>query len=204
MPLVFAQGFLTSAALIIAIGAQNAFVLRQGLKREHVLAVVLVCALSDVLLIALGVAGMGALVQSHPTLLLAARWGGAAFLAVYGALAARRAWAGGSLAVQAGAPMSLRTAVLTCLAFTYLNPHCWLDTVVLLGAISAQQPTDLRWVFGAGAFSASIVWFFALGHGARLLRPLFEKPIAWRVLDAGIAAVMASLAVSLMVGGVQA
>ncbi len=196
-PLVFVQGFLSSAALIIAIGAQNAFVLRQGLKREHVLAVVLVCALSDVLLIAIGVAGLGALVHREPLLLGIARWGGALFLAVYGAFAARRALAGERLAAQAGAPLSRRAAVLACLGFTYLNPHCWLDTVVLIGALSAQHG-DARWLFGAGAAAASLAWFFGLGYGARVLAPLFARPAAWRLLDGGIAAVMWGLALTLV------
>jgi L-lysine exporter family protein LysE/ArgO len=200
MSIAFFTGFATSAALIIAIGAQNAFVLRQGLKREHVLAVVSVCAFSDVLLITLGVAGLGTLVQGQPTLLALSRWGGAAFLFVYGAVAARRALAGEQLALQEAAPLGLRAAVAACLAFTYLNPHCWLDTVVLLGAISAQWPAAERWVFGAGACSASIVWFFALGYGARLLTPLFAKPLAWRVLDALIAVVMWGIAGSLLWG----
>ena len=202
MQLAFVTGFLTSAALIIAIGAQNAFVLRQGLKREHVLPVVLVCALSDVLLIALGVAGVGALVQASPTLLALARWGGAAFLLAYGALAARRAMVGGRLTVQVDAPLGLKAALATCLAFTYLNPHCWLDTVVLLGSISSRQTEAARPAFAAGAASASMVWFFALGYGARLLSPLFARPLAWRVLDGVIALVMASIAASLLAGPV--
>ncbi|HSI55951.1 MAG TPA: LysE/ArgO family amino acid transporter [Ideonella sp.] len=200
MDLAFVTGFFTSAALIVAIGAQNAFVLRQGLKREHVLPVVAVCALSDVLLISLGVAGLGTLVQGSPLLLALARWGGAAFLLVYGAMAARRAWAGEHLSLQVAQPMSLAAAVAACLAFTYLNPHCWLDTVVLLGSISAGQPAGSRGLFAAGAFTASIVWFFALGYGARLLAPLFEKAVAWRVLDAAIALVMGSIAASLLAG----
>jgi len=196
----FVRGFATSAALIIAIGAQNAFVLRQGLKREHVLPVVLVCALSDMLLITLGVAGLGALVQGSPVLLAVARWGGAAFLIGYALLAARRALSYHALAVQGDTPTSLRAALLACLAFTYLNPHCWLDTVVLLGSISAQQPAGTRTLFGAGAVSASAVWFFALGYGARLLAPLFARPLAWRFLDGTIALVMATIALSLLRG----
>ena len=200
MELAFFKGFATSAALIIAIGAQNAFVLRQGIKREHVLAVVLVCAVSDALLITLGVAGLGALVQRQPTLLAVARFGGAAFLILYGALAARRAFGSETLAASMGAPMSLRAAITTCLAFTYLNPHCWLDTVVLLGSISSQQPEGSRAAFGIGATLASFVWFFALGFGARGLRGLFERPIAWKVLDAAIALVMWGIAASLLLG----
>ena len=155
----FLKGFATSAALIVAIGAQNAFVLRQGIKREHVLAVVAVCALSDALLITLGVAGLGSLVQRSPVLLALARYGGAAFLIVYGVLAARRAWHGESLAAAAGAPLSRRAALAACLAFTYLNPHCWLDTVVLLGSIASQQPDGGRAWFGIGAAAASFAWF---------------------------------------------
>jgi L-lysine exporter family protein LysE/ArgO len=200
MLFVFFQGFATSAALIIAIGAQNAFVLRCGLRREHVLAVVLVCALSDALLITLGIAGLGALVQSSPMLLQIARYGGALFLVVYGAIAARRAFGASSLAVDAEAPMTLRAAIAACLAFTYLNPHCWLDTVVLLGSIASQQPPAARTWFGAGATAASFVWFFALGFGARALRGLFARPIAWKVLDATIALVMWAIAASLLLG----
>ena len=195
-----ASGFATSAALIIAIGAQNAFVLRQGLKRAHVLPVVLVCALSDMLLIALGVTGFGALVQAQPTLLAVARWGGALFLVVYGLIAARRALGRHTLSVQGEAATDLRTALLTCLAFTYLNPHCWLDTVVLLGAVAAQQAPDARMPFGIGAASASAVWFFALGYGARLLAPLFARPLAWRLLDGAIALVMWGIAAMLLRG----
>jgi L-lysine exporter family protein LysE/ArgO len=196
----FVSGFATSAALIVAIGAQNAFVLRQGLQRAHVLPVVLVCALSDVLLIGLGVAGFGALVQASPVLLAVARWGGALFLAVYGLLAARRAMGRHVLAAQGKAAADLRSALLACLAFTYLNPHCWLDTVVLLGAVAAQQPEGARVSFGSGAASASVVWFFALGYGARLLAPLFARPVAWRVLDGAIAVVMLALAALLLRG----
>jgi L-lysine exporter family protein LysE/ArgO len=198
MSLAFAQGLVTSAALIVAIGAQNAFVLRQGLRREHVGAVVAVCALSDLLLIALGVAGLGALVQGHAALLLVARWGGALFLAIYGALAARRALSPHALAAGHGAALSRRQAIVACLGFTYLNPHCWLDTVVLIGSLSAQQPDGARAAFGAGAGAASLVWFAALGYGARLLAPLFARPAAWRVLDGGIAAVMWTLAFTLL------
>lgn len=198
MNTTFASGFATSAALIVAIGAQNAFVLRQGLARRHVLPVVLVCALSDALLIALGVAGLGALVQRHGLLLDLARYGGAAFLIVYGVLAARRALAEHSLALRGEAADGLRAALATCLAFTYLNPHCWLDTVVLIGSIASQRPAPERLAFGAGAVLASGAWFFALGYGARLLAPLFARPRAWRVLDGTIALVMWAIAASLL------
>ena len=198
METAFLRGFATSAALIIAIGAQNAFVLRCGLKREHVLAVVLVCALSDALLIALGVAGLGTLVQGSPGLLLLARYGGALFLGVYGALAARRALHNESLTATDTAPMTLAAALATCLAFTYVNPHVWLDTVVLLGAIASPLPADQRISFGIGATSASFAWFFALGFGARLLRGVFARPVAWKILDATIALVMWAIALSLI------
>ena len=198
METAFLKGFAASAALIIAIGAQNAFVLRCGLKRQHVLAVVLVCALSDALLITLGIAGLGTLVQGSPRLLLIARYGGALFLIVYGALAARRALHSESLATLDEAPMSLHAAIAACLAFTYLNPHCWLDTVVLLGAIASPLPPRQRAWFGIGATSASFAWFFALGFGARLLRGVFERPLAWKILDATIALVMWGIALSLI------
>ncbi len=201
MDFVFFKGFATSGALIVAIGAQNAFVLRCGLKREHVLAVVLVCALSDALLIGLGVAGLGSLVQRSPALLTIARYGGAAFLIAYGLLAARRALQTESMTAATDAPLSLRAAIAACLAFTWLNPHCWLDTVVLLGSIASQQPEGSRTWFGVGATAASVVWFFALGFGARALRGVFERPIAWKLLDAVIALVMWGIAASLLLGG---
>lgn len=201
MDLAFFKGFATSGALIVAIGAQNAFVLRQGIKREHVLAVVLVCAVSDALLITLGIAGLGVLVQRNPVLLTLTRYGGAAFLIVYGVLAARRALRNESMTAAADAPLGLRAAIVTCLAFTYLNPHCWLDTVVLLGSIASQQPEGARAWFGIGAISASFAWFFALGYGARALRGVFARPVAWKLLDALIALVMWGIAASLLFGG---
>ncbi len=172
--------------------------LRCGLKREHVLAVVLVCALSDALLITLGVAGLGRLIQDSPRLLAVARYGGAAFLIVYGALAARRALHAEALTATDEAPLTLRAAIAACLAFTYLNPHCWLDTVVLLGAIASALPPEQRTWFGIGATSASFAWFFALGFGARMLRGVFARPLAWKILDGAIALVMWSIAASLL------
>ena len=199
-PAVVLKGFATSAALIVAIGAQNAFVLRCGLRREHVLAVVLVCALSDALLIALGVAGLGTLAQRSPALLAVARYGGAAFLLAYGALAARRVLDRKALIAAVDKPLSLPAALSACLAFTYLNPHCWLDTVVLLGGIASQQPPTARAAFGIGAVAASFAWFFALGFGARALRGVFARPLAWTALDALIALVMWGIAATLLVG----
>lgn len=187
-------------ALIVAIGAQNAFVLRQGLRGEHVLAVVAVCALSDLVLILAGVAGTGALLDRVPEAVTAIRWAGAAFLLAYGALAARRAVRpAGALLADPAERTPLLPTVLTASALTWLNPHVYLDTVVLLGSVAATQG-DLRWHFGAGAAVGSLLWFSALGAGARLLRPVFARPPAWRVLDAGIALVMVVLAVGLVRG----
>jgi L-lysine exporter family protein LysE/ArgO len=191
-------GFALGFSLILAIGAQNAFVLRQGLRREHVLAVVLVCALSDAVLVAAGVAGFGALAEMVPGLERVMRYGGAAFLLVYGARAFLAAWRGGAVLEAGTGAGSLRRAVLTCLALTWLNPHVYLDTVVLLGSVSAQYGDRLG--FGIGAVCASFVFFFALGYGVRLLAPLFRRPESWRVLDAGVGAVMWAIAAGLLIG----
>jgi L-lysine exporter family protein LysE/ArgO len=197
----FVLGFSTSLVLIVAIGAQNAFVLRQGLRREHVLPVVALCGLSDAVLISAGVAGLGALVERSPALLAVARYGGALFLLGYAVLAMRRALAPSVLRVDGRATgLSLRGALAATLGFTFLNPHVYLDTVVLLGAIGAQQPAMERPAFVAGALLASLSWFFGLGYGARLLAPWFAKASAWRVLDAGIALTMASIAFGLLRG----
>jgi len=191
-------GFALGLSLILAIGAQNAFVLRQGLRREHVWPVVLVCACSDAVLVAAGVAGFGALAEAVPGLERVMRYGGAAFLLAYGARAFAAAWRGGAV-LEAGTGTGSRArAVLTCLALTWFNPHVYLDTVVLLGSISAQY--DDRLSFGAGAVAASFVFFFALGYGARLLAPLFRRPESWRVLDAGVGTVMWAIAAGLLLG----
>jgi len=187
-------------SLIIAIGAQNAFVLRQGLRREHVLPVVAVCAISDAILIAVGVGGLGTLIQLAPWLLIVVRIGGAVFLLAYAVIAARRALRPSKLVTdEQGVRSPLWPTVLTVLALTWLNPHVYLDTIVLLGSVAGTHGAD-RWWFGLGAIVASIVWFSALGFGARLLRPLFARPVSWRVLDAIIAVVMTAIAVSLVVG----
>ncbi len=192
----FLFGFATSISLIAAIGAQNAFVLRQGIRNEHVLPVVTLCAVSDLVLILAGIAGVGALITAHPNLTVIARYGGAAFLIGYGLLAARRALRPAVLAPADAAPARLRPVLLTCLALTFLNPHVYLDTVVLLGTLASQQRGG-RWLFGAGAATASAVWFFALGFGARRLAGLFASPTTWRTLDALIAATMLALGISL-------
>ncbi len=191
-------GFLSGAVLIMAIGAQNAFILRQGISGGHVFPVVLACAGADALLIAAGIAGLGALVQSAPVALGVARYGGAVFLAAYGASAAWRVLRPQRLLVEAEARSSLGTAMATCLAFTFLNPHVYLDTVVLLGSLAQQRGAEGRWVFGAGAAVASCTWFFALGFAARLLAPVFRKATAWRVLDSVIALTMWGLSASLL------
>jgi L-lysine exporter family protein LysE/ArgO len=192
MPLL--AGFATSLSLIVAIGAQNAFVLRQGLRREHILPVVLTCALSDALLISGGIAGLGALIENSPLALNIAKYGGAAFLFTYAVIAARRAFHPEAMRPADHAPAALRSVVLTCLGFTYLNPHVYLDTVVLLGSLANQRGADGRWLYGIGAVAASFGWFFALGFLARKLGPIFARPRAWQFLDGGIALVMATLA----------
>lgn len=189
-------GFATSMALIVAIGAQNAFVLRQGLRREHVWPVVVTCAASDALLISLGIAGLGAVIAGHPAVVTIVRWCGAAFLLCYAVLAFRRALRPGSLVPAAGQSATLRATLLACLAFTYLNPHVYLDTVLLLGSVANQHRHP--WVFGAGAALASAVWFTALGAGAHRLAPLLARPAAWRVLDGVIGAFMVAIAGSLL------
>ncbi|WP_155371057.1 LysE/ArgO family amino acid transporter [Catellatospora vulcania] len=191
-------GFTSSLALIVAIGSQNAFVLRQGLRREHVLPVVVTCATADALLIAAGVGGLGSLVADRPGLLAAIRWGGAAFLLGYAVLAARRALRPGRLDARDGVATPLRATLLTCLAFTFLNPHVYLDTVLLLGGLAVRDPS--RWLFAAGAALASVVWFTALGAGARRLAPVLARPVTWRVLDGVIAVTMALIAAGLLIG----
>jgi len=187
MPLmgsVFLQGLALSLGLIVAIGAQNAFVLRQGLRREHVASVVFFCAISDALLIAAGVLGMGQALGERPMVAQALALAGAVFLAVYGWKALRRALQqNGLLANEDGDGLTWAAAMAQAAAFTLLNPHVYLDTVLLVGSIGAQQPEGLQPWFVAGASSASLLWFCALGFGARWLAPLFAQPRAWQVLD---------------------
>jgi L-lysine exporter family protein LysE/ArgO len=192
------SGLAFGLSLIVAIGAQNAFVLRQGLRGEHVAMVVAICAVSDALLIALGVAGAGALLRGAPGLVDAVRIGGAAFLLTYAVLAARRAWRPGALQAASGAASGRGAVVAAALALTWLNPHVYLDTVILLGSVAAAHG-DARWWFGLGAACGSVLWFTGLGSGARLLRRPFAKPAAWRALDGGVALVMGAIGVSLVV-----
>ncbi|QAY64799.1 amino acid transporter [Xylanimonas allomyrinae] len=186
-------------SLIVAIGAQNLHVLRQGLRREHVGAVVTVCAASDVVLIAAGVGGASAALAALPWLGTATRWGGAVFLLAYAAIAARRALrSGAALRADDGGPRTgLAPVLATTAALTWLNPHVYLDTVVLMGSVASGHG-DARWWFAAGAMTASLAWFSGLGYGARLLRPLFARPASWRVLDAAVAAVMTAIAAGLL------
>ena len=194
----FFYGFALGASLIIAIGAQNAFILRQGLLRQHVFILCLICALADALLIAAGVAGVGSFIAQSPSFLFAIRAGGAIFLFVYAAISLRRAFNPEAMETRENGGSDLKAAIYTCLAFTFLNPHVYLDTVLLLGGISAGFEGSNRLVYAIGAMSASFVWFFGLGYGARLLTPIFEKPRSWQVLDCLIAVVMAAIAVSLL------
>ncbi|MWD26923.1 LysE family transporter [Aquicoccus sp. SCR17] len=191
-------GFSLGFSLILAIGAQNAFVLRAGILRAHVFAICLTCALSDALLISAGVAGFGALAEAVPGLEFAMRLFGAAFLLWYGARSFLAAWRGGEAMQAKGQAGSLAAMLGTCLALTWLNPHVYLDTVVLLGAVSAQW--DDRVSFALGGITASFVFFFALGYGARLLAPVFARPGAWRVFEAGVGVVMWALAAGLAAG----
>lgn len=195
----FFAGFFLGISLILAIGAQNAFVLRQGLVGQHVLTVVLTCAVSDAVLIAAGVGGFGVIMAQIPWVEPVFRYGGMAFLVVYGVRSLRLAWFNTAGLEPTKNVQEKRVPVLlTCLALTWLNPHVYLDTLVLLGSISTGYPSAE--MFGLGAVTASFSFFFALGFGARLLRPLFARPAAWRVLDVVVALVMFSIAASLAFG----
>lgn len=199
---IFVKGFLMGASLIIAIGVQNAFVLRQGLKQRHVLATVITAALCDVALIAAGVLGFGLIIEQFPALITIVTWGGAAFLFVYGMKSFYSAFKTQHLDQEQAKGMAgegtLAKTISVLLAVSLLNPHVYLDTVILLGGISASFEGMGRYVFGIGAMCASVVWFFGLGYGARLLAPLFEKPRAWQVLDIVIGIVMWGIALSLI------
>jgi L-lysine exporter family protein LysE/ArgO len=194
------SGFLVSISLIAAIGAQNAFVLRQGLRREHVVWVVLTCALSDALLITLGVTGFGAASRMAPWLGQAMLWAGVAFLVVYGALRFRAAWQGGAALMPANTgTVPLGRVIATCLVLTWANPHVYLDTVMLLGSISTRYAPHSG-LFGAGAALGSFAFFSALGFGARLLAPAFAKPQAWVVLEVVVGCTMWAIAAGLAFG----
>ncbi|WCL53627.1 LysE/ArgO family amino acid transporter [Gimibacter soli] len=195
----FANGFAITAALIMAIGAQNMFVLRQGLQREHVGPIVLFCVVSDGILISAGVAGMGAALELVPGLSLFLSLGGACFLGWYGAVAFRRAATSSSMQVAGGGGKTLVAALAGAAGFTFLNPHVYLDTVLLMGAVSSTIAEQLRPVFVAGALTASVIWFTALGFGARFLSPLFARPAAWKILDILVGTMMVTMAIGLLV-----
>jgi len=198
---VYLTGFTMGMTLIVAIGAQNAFVLRQGLRGDHIFAVCLACALSDAILITIGVTAFRQVATIMPTIEPAMRYAGAAFLLWYGAKSLQSALRSSeALATASGTVTSFAPTLLTCLALTWLNPHVYLDTVVLIGTISTQFPGKEA-VFGAGAATASWVFFFSLGYGARWLRPVFANPSAWRILEGVIALVMWLIALTLLTGG---
>nr|WP_162059673.1 LysE/ArgO family amino acid transporter [Undibacterium sp. KW1] len=195
------KGMGMSAGLIMAIGSQNAHVLRMGLRKQHVALTVMICIACEMLLILAGVAGIGGMISSQPVLLTIARWGGAAFLVWYGVRSLRAAASQQSLVAEAGElSLTAGKAALAVLGATLLNPHTYLDTVVLLGAIGGQQPGDGKYWFAVGAVLNATIWFAALGFGARLLAPWFAKPMAWRVLDSLVGIVMLMLALNLMLG----
>ncbi len=190
-------GLLTGLSLIVAIAAQNAYVLRQGLLRNHVGLCVAICAAADALLIAAGVAGFGVVVSRHPGAITVFRWAGAAYLTVLGVQAVVRAFRDQGLDPSSAPPAGRRTVALTTAALTFLNPHVYLDTVILLGALGSQHPGSGRWWFALGAATASVAWFTALGFGARSASGLVRRPSAWRAIDAGVALVMFAMAVRL-------
>ena len=190
-------GLVTGLALIIAVGAQNAFLLRQGIRGEHVLPIVLTCLISDIVAITAGVAGLGVVLERWPSVLPVAQILGGLYLIGFGVHAAMRAWRPAVLDAGEGAAMTPGKAVLLTLALTWLNPHFYLDAVLMLGTV-ANSFGDARWWFVSGALVASVLWFFGLGYGARLLRGLFARPTAWRVLDSGIAVVMGGLGIGLL------
>ncbi|MGO4584722.1 LysE/ArgO family amino acid transporter [Arthrobacter sp. 2RAF6] len=199
------MGLGTGLALIVAIGAQNAFVLRQGIRGEHIGAIVAVCAISDAVLIAAGVLGTGALLTAAPAAVVVLRYVGAAFLVTYGVMAARRILKPQALMSAEPGPSGagrsgLAAALATVMALTWLNPHVYLDTVLLLGSVANAQGPGLQWWFGGGAMLGSILWFCSLGFGAKLLRGFFARPASWRVLDGGIAVTMVGLGVGLALG----
>ena len=197
------SGFALGASLIVAIGAQNAFVLRQGIRREQVAVVVAVCVACDWALISAGAMGFGSLIARFPIVTAIAAWGGAAFLAVHGALSLKSAFSSEALADDAAdvrPALTARAALVATLAVSLLNPHVYLDTVVLLGSVAAQRPAAQRAAFALGAGLASLAWFSALGFGARGLAPLFRRPAAWRALDLIVAVIMWSIAATLVIG----
>lgn len=200
MLLTYAKGMGTGAGLIIAIGAQNAFVLSQGVKKNHYLIIPLICAVCDAALIAAGVTGMGTLITSNPLVSKIAGIGGAAFLFLYGARAFVSAFRGNRLNTDPSGATSLKTIVFTTLAVTLLNPHVYIDTVLLLGSIAGQFGSPDHLIFGAGAVTSSFIWFFSLSIGATFLAPLFKRQLSWRILDSFVGVVMWAIGISIARG----
>jgi len=192
----FLAGFFTGISLIMAIGAQNAYVLRMGLARTHVAVIVGICAVSDMVLIALGVGGLGSVIRSAPTVLQVFRWVGVAYLVFFSFTSFRRARHPGALVAGAGSDVARSSVVRTTLALTFLNPHVYLDTVLLLGSVGAPYGQG-RWLFALGASTSSLLWFSALGFGARLASRFVSRPLTWRVLDIVIGVIMALVAIKL-------
>lgn len=199
MILIFMKGFGVGAGLIVAIGAQNAFVLTQGIKRQFWIIIPLICALCDAVLISAGVSGMGHILSENENFTLIARWGGAAFLFLYGSMALRSVFRSDTLEMGRSTITTLKGAVLTTLALTLLNPHVYIDTVLLMGTIGNCFQGEKRVMFAAGAISASCVWFFSLSMGGTLLKSLFQRPVAWKVLDGVVCITMWSIAGSLSI-----
>lgn len=196
MVTALALGFISGISLILAIGAQNAFVIRQGLLKQHVLAIVIICAISDALLIFLGTGGLGKLIQSQPALIEVIRWFGVLYLSWFALKSIRSAFQNHSLDAEGETTQSLGKAIAICLGFTFLNPHVYLDTVILLGSIANQFGQD-KWVFAVGAAVASFLWFSTIGFGARAASRFMSKPVFWKILDFAIALVMISIAITL-------
>lgn len=210
--LAFLEGLALGASLIIAIGAQNAYVIRQGMKGEHVFAVAMVCALVDIVLITIGAAGVGTLIAQSPILRTGAAWGGALFLGVFGIISVRAAitakpgaWdkADHDANERGARAARLKPAIIAAAAFSLLNPHVYLDTVVVLGGIAAQYETGVRVYFALGAMSASLIWFFGIGYGATKVAPYFRTVTGTRVLESIVAAIMFALAISLIMGEIR-
>lgn len=203
--LPFFKGVGLGASLIIAIGAQNAYVLSHGLRKQYAFTIALTCAICDAVLISLGIAGVGTLIASNPTLTKIAAWGGAAFLGWYGAVSFRSAFRNHTLEAskEPDSTKGVKKIVITTLAISLLNPHVYLDTLILLGSIGGQFPKDERFLFGGGAIVASFLWFFLLSYGAGWLSPLFKRPITWKIMDFLIGCIMWSIAVTLVLFGIN-
>lgn len=195
----FMQGFGTGGGLIVAIGAQNAFVLSQGVRRNHHFIIALICIVCDAVFISAGVAGFGTAVSANPTLYQWVAWGGAGFLFFYGFGSFRSALRGGSMDISDRTNLTLKAAIITTFAVTLLNPHFYLDTIILLGSVSSQFHGESRLYFWVGSVSASTLWFISLSLGGQMLAPLFQKQISWRILDSLVCATMWTIAVSLMI-----